>query len=93
MMLRDWLLRLDRWCNARLGGLPDQTMSQTVGFEQLAGVEWWARPVALILEVINLERHHCIRALYGDEGRPIWPDRMPPGAPKINPYPDHPNPA
>ena len=87
MTLRGALLALNRWCNARLGGRPDQTMSQTVGIAQLAG-DWWGRPVALILEVVNLERHHCIRALYRNDGRPIWPDRMPPGSPATNPYPD-----
>lgn len=82
-------LAINRVFTAILGGPDDQTMSQTVGLAQLAG-EWWGRPVALILEVVNWERHHCIRALYRDaDGLPIWPDRMPPGAPETNPYPDH----
>jgi len=86
--LRRVALALDRFFNALLDGPDDQTMSQTVGLAQLAG-DWWGRPVALILEVINWERHHCIRSLYRDEdGRPIWPDRMPPGSPSTNPYPD-----
>ena len=84
--LRGVALAIDRLCNALLGGPDDQTMSQTVGLAQLAG-DWWGRPVALILEVINFERHHCIRSLYRDNGAAIWLDRMPPGAPLMNPYP------
>jgi hypothetical protein len=80
MRLFDLFLGASRWLNRSLGGPPDQSASQTVGFAQLRRV-WWARPVALILELVNFERRHCLKALYKDSGWPIWPERMPPGAP------------
>lgn len=70
----------DRLGNAVLGGLDDQTISQSVGLAQLRR-RWWARPVALILEVVNWERWHCLNALFTGSGQPIWPERMPPGSP------------
>lgn len=70
----------DRLANAVLGGRDDQTISQSVGLAQLRR-QWWARPVALILEVVNGERRHCLNALFTGSGQPIWPERMPPGSP------------
>jgi hypothetical protein len=74
--LRPILMDLNRWCNAKLGGAPDQGMSQTVGLNMLHG-DWWALPVSAILSVVNLERNHCIKSLFDEQWRPLWPDRMP----------------
>lgn len=91
---RSWLGRvgiaIDRTANAILGGPEDQTLSQTLGFSLLHGERLgriFAPIVDLIWRVLTGERHHCIRSLYRDDGRAIWLDRMPDGAPLINPYP------
>lgn len=76
MTLRQILLDLDRWCNARLGGPNDQTMSQTVGLELLWGT-WWAWPVARILDLLTLEYEHCLRSIFTEDWTPMWPERMP----------------
>lgn len=73
--LRSIMLDLDRWCNARLGGPENQTMSQTVGLETLAG-KWWAYWVALILDLITWERYHCFKALFDQDWKPLFPEKM-----------------
>lgn len=80
----------DRLANAVLGGVEDQTMSQTLGFSQMRR-EWMGLTFAPIVDLGNRlitgERHHCIRSLYGWDHKPLWPDRMPSGASETSPYP------
>jgi hypothetical protein len=64
-------------------------MSQSVGIALLAGV-WWGKPVSWCLSTIMNERHHAVRALYGDDGAALFPERMPDKAPKSTPYPGAP---
>lgn len=84
--MRGILVAEDRVGDAVLGGPADQTMSQSLGLAELQG-KWWAGVASPILSVIMNERHHAVRALYGDDGKPLFPERMPAGSPASNPYP------
>lgn len=84
--LHDLLVALDIETDEELGGPPKQTLSQSVGLYLLARARW-AKPCSWILTLVMNERHHAVRNLYGDDGAPIFPKRMPAGAPGQNPYP------
>ena len=79
------LIAADRLGNAVTGGLDDETWSQSLGLDQLRS-GWRGRIFGAIVDagalILSGERDHCIRALYRDDDRlPIFPDRMPSGAP------------
>lgn len=85
------LIALDRFGNAVTGGRDDETWSQSLGFDHFRGVKRTAvfmRIVDWLNRLATGEENHCIRSLYRDDLHPIWPDRMPKGAPMLNPYPD-----
>ncbi len=74
----------DRLANAIVGGLDDQTISQTLGFLLLRR-NWLGILFAPIVDlgnrVLTGERRHCLNSVYGRDGRPIWPSRLPDDAP------------
>ena len=80
------LVAVDRLGDAIITGDPDLTISQQVGLGVLRA-ETWALDFDPLLSLLMGEAHHAVRSLYDDLGAPIFPDRMPKGAPAANPYP------